>query len=453
MSIENIRFIAYDINTAPKQPQFKDGLMPSGTYLGLDDPQQDIDARCQLLRRAIDTAYNRIDNLSPPDSDTTLNVFMAPEFLFRGKSGAYQMDETSYAISQLQGLVADDKYSNWVFVFGSIVAMASGDGRLDEAYNFTLLQEGGSAASDDSGARIVMKELMSGIDFISDYANPGGVLLGGVEYLSAGDSGSGREKQQVNYDGAGIFELTGINWAVELCLDHGVGRLQKSPQLPGDKQVQIQLIPSCGMQIQSDSVITADGGLIFNCDGGGFGNSVAKLTSIGSPPVHSLKPVVSQQSLPVCDDPVDLALSPPLAVDIELLYADGAGQVVIYPQQEPPPPLTVAGTTETLRWQPNQGTTFTFLLNYDESGQFAALLIRVQLATLNLQDHNYFMPMSLATTDCNKEPVRIHMEEVPGSNGFDIALWCQIEVPGFKFEGVAFELFTQQGQGEPFTIW
>lgn len=454
MTTDTIQFIAYDINTAPKDPQFNAHLMPSGTYLGLANPRQDIDARCMLLQRAMDTAAANLKTVSPPVAEETLKIFMAPEFFFRGNTGAYQMDDVSYAISCLQELAAAPQWERWVFVFGSLVAMADGVGAVAEAYNFVLVQQGGAAAQGDAGARVVMKELMSGIDFVSEHANPGGVLLGGVEYLQAGGAGAGRERQQVNYDGAGIFELAGLNWAVEVCLDHGASRLQRSPQLPGEPLVQLQLVPSCGMTVTQNAIITGDEGWVFNCDGGGGGSSVNGVTLAGSPPVRQLHAVTAQLSLAVDDAVVELPSSPPVAVSVDQLFASGAGKVVLYPPLASPPQQFVPGTSLKLpTWQAAKGVSFNFELNYGVDGGFNTLMCRATLDTLDLHNHDYFMPMQLSTLDRNKAAVRIAMRQMAGTGEYHGALWCDIDVPGFRFHGVAIEYYSTQSGGTPDTVW
>ena len=449
MSDATIRFIAYDINTAPKNATFDAHSMPSGIYLGLDDPYHDIDARCCLLERAIAVAAAQLPSTSPPE-DGPLNVFMLPEFFFRGAQGAYQMVQADYTIRRLQQIAA--QWENWVFVFGSIVAVSATTQADDEVYNFALVQQGGSAAQGDAGARLVMKELMSGIDFISQHANPGGTLLGGVEYIDAGSHGAGREYQQLNYDGSGIFDLCAMTWALEICLDHGDGRLQRSPQLPGSHQVQLQLIPSCGMEVELDSVVTVEGGLVFNCDGGGYGNGVNRLSADGSPPHRQMDPIAALSSNAVPDTPIELD-SPPQAVAVDQLYARGAGSVVIYPPLQVPAPSTVGGTTRTLDWAAAPDVGFSFDFHFAEDGSLSALLCRMTLASLDFHDHDYFLPLIMDTQDRNKRPVKVEIRTRSGSAGYDGALWCRIAVPGFNFEGVAVEYYTDLARGEPFTIW
>jgi hypothetical protein len=453
MSNHPIRFIAYDINTAPKDPTFVDGYMPSGIYLGLDDPRQDIEARCLLMERAINTAAAQLAGVSPPDSEDTINVFMAPEFFFRGDNGAYQMDEVSYAIERLQSLAAAPVWEKWVFVFGSLVATFVDDSGGGVAYNFALVQQGGVTAYGDSGARVVTKELKSGIDFISTHANPGGILWGDVGHMPSGDPGPGRELQQANYDGAGIFDLNDITWALEICLDHGVGRLQRSPQLPGEKVVQVQLVPSCGMEVQEFSVVAGDGGLVFNSDGGGFGNTVNQVAIAGSPPVRQLHPVAAIADAAVDASNIELQSSPPRSVPISDLFAAGSGKVVLYPLQLSPLPQMVAGTVKTLQWPAAEGAAFTFMLHYDVHNAFIGLMCRIQLASLDFHDHDYFMPIRLATEDREKKPVQISMRQIKGTEGYDAAIWCDINVPGFRFDGVAFEFHDDAGKGEPYVIW
>jgi len=280
MPYQQVQYIAYVINTAPQR---NNGIK---TYLGLPDAAEDIDARCQLILRAIQTAQANIAQSSPPEAPgTTLKIFLAPEFYFRGSTGAYDMDSVQLAISALQNMVKGDEWNDWLFGFGSILGLSAptfpyppyniNPAAKKEVYNFTLLQRGGSANQGPQGANVVTKELKSGIDFITQTqsANNTDILIGNVNYLPpASSSGPGRERQQLNYDGAGICTISDITFGVEICLDHSaetapgvyVGRLQQSPQLPNEPQIQIQLIPSCGMTIHNAQVMTEINGYVFH---------------------------------------------------------------------------------------------------------------------------------------------------------------------------------------------
>jgi len=321
-----------------------------------------------------------------------------------------------------------------------------------EVYNFAPVQQGGVAAQGDTGARVVMKELMSGVDFIALVANPGGLLLGDVEHLPASTTGSlGREQQEVNYDGAGVFELAGITWGLEVCLDHSatVRRLQKSPQLPGENLIQLQVVPSCGMGIQAPSVITQAGGYVFNCDG--YGTTSHSDLAQQVPPLAS---VALLSSTPVDDAPIALqSTSPVLDVPISSLYARGPGVVNIYPASPIPAQQTVPGSTVTLNWPASPDYQFIFQLVYGSTGNFATLLCEIRSKKTNFYGNNYFLPLSLHTQDSLKQDVRIQMNMVPGSSPYAGGVWCKISVPGFVFEGHAFEFSATVDGPAPMTVW
>jgi len=458
MAYTDVQFIGYVLDTSPQTNP--DG---SQTYLGLNDPQLDIEARCELMLRAMQTARDALQQQSPPaPTGDTLKVFVAPEFFFRGALGAYQMDDVQLVIATLQRMAADPQWEDWAFVFGTVLGVSSptlptppydiDPLATQEVYNFAPVQLGGVAAQGDTGARVVMKELMSGVDFIAAAANPGGLLLGDVEHLPASNtSGLGREQQEVNYDGAGVFSLAGITWGVEVCLDHSstVRRLQKSPQLPGENLIQLQIVPSCGMGIQAPSVITQTGGYVFNCDG--FGASSHSSLAQQVPPLVN---VAFSSSTPVSDAPITLQrTSPVVDVAVSSLYARGPGVVNIYPPSAIPAQQTVPGNTITLTWPASPDYQFIFQLVYGSTGAFVTLVCEIRSKKTNFYGNNYFLPLLLQTQDSLKQNVRIQMSMVPGSSPFAGAVWCKINVPGFVFEGNAFEFSASYTGLAPVTIW
>jgi hypothetical protein len=477
MPYTNVQFIGYSIDTAPRDNVDRTetylGLLgtrldPEKAHQGLPNPQfaRDTQARCELMTRAIHTALANLPQASPPEAaGTTLKVFLAPEFFFRGPDGAYPMDDVQVVIATLQHIAADEQWADWVFGFGTILgtsAPAVGSppeidpNAMKEVYNFTLIQKGGVASQGDAGARVIMKELMSGIDFIKQDANPGGILLGEIEPLELSEAGGpGREQQSVNYDGAGIFDLDGITWGVDICLDHLVGRLQRSPQVPGASEVQIELVPSCGANINPNNVIAAPGGYVFNVDG--HNGSHAKLQRVVPPPTT----VTSCKSYPVDGSNIVLAdISPAEEVAINQLYRNGAGQVVIYDAVPVPAPSKVQGTIKTLRWQASADYQLKFDLIYDALGVFKTLLCEVVSSKTNFEKKNYFLPLALKTWSKsavrNGAPdpdVKISVGSSPGSGSFDCAVWCKIDVPGFDFEGNAFQFNKRADADPPETIW
>ena len=445
MPYTQIRFVGYAIDTAPI-------TNPNGseTYLGLPNPKLDIEARCLLMQSAMNLAYAHLPELSPPaPPGSTLTVFLAPEFYLRGTTGAYQMDDVQIALALLQDIAGDPKWDDWVFAFGTIIGSSDlprkwydffGWWQKYEVYNFSLFQQGGDQNKGPTGAQVIMKELMSGIDFISGRANPGGLLLGSVQHLPASNpSGPGRERSLVAYDGAGIFTADGITWALDICLDHLQQRLQRSPQLPGEEKVRVQLVPSCGAYIQPTDVISAPGGYVFNVDG--HNGSFARLGQVQTVPPQP--PLPNPQNYPVSNAPYVLPhTSPPVTVAPNQLYRFGAGKVVLYPPLPIPAPEPVPGSFITLNWKASPSYRITFKLAYDGNNRFQTAMCLIQSTEIDFHNNNYFLPLNLRTLDRANNPVRISVKLVAGSHGFDYGIWCEIHVADFNFDGNAVEFST-----------
>jgi hypothetical protein len=450
MTYSKVQFVGYVIDTFPDDTR---------GYLGLANPQQDIEARCALMQRAIRTAADAVAKVSPqPQAGDVLTVFMAPEFFFRGAAGAYEMDEVQTAIAALQGLTADAAWDDWVFGFGTIVGKSSPTQGApnSEIYNFALIQEGGVAASGPAGARVVMKELISDIDFLAMSPNPAGIVAGEVEAPASGPSGPGRETQRVAYDGAGIFSLRGLTWAADICLDHLDGRLIRSPQLPGEQQVQVQLVPSAGAQITPDGICTMPGGFVFNVDGSG--NWLinpgqwrgADLQRIDNPPAS----LPSSGAFPVSADGLTLnSTSPVVDVAVSQLYRNGPGQIILFSVQPIPAAQLVPGTRKVLAWPASDDYTFEFNLIYDASQKLTTVLVAPQGGKVNFNGHSYFLPLAMNAIDRQGQPISIEAKRLAGTGGYDLSIWCRIKAPGFIFEGLVLQADATL-PGKPVdTIW
>jgi hypothetical protein len=448
MPYTSLQFIGYAIDTAPKESK-------PPVYLGLDNPLQDIEARCQLMLRAMTTAKSHLPQSSPPSGEI-LTVFLAPEFFFRGKQGAYQIDQTHVAIARLQEIASAPEWTDWTFGFGTIVGVFGDETSLQDAViNFALIQQGGLEEQSSSGSRIVMKEYMSNIDFI-DEASAEGLLLENVRHLKPINlPGPGREQQRFDYDGAGIFNLGGLTWAAEICLDHTLqsgGRLIQSPQLPGENEVQVQLIPSCGASIRQVHVVAQTGGYALNVDGqhgprSNLEQVIAPAQTIPIPPTVSYN--VNNGDIVLND------ASPPVDVPISELYADGPGKVVIYAPIAPlavPPSLKVQGMVRQAVWQASVDYKFSFDLIYDSAGNYVTVLCEVTSSKIDFFGFKYFLPLQVARDDSNGKPVIIKNRLIPGTGGFDLAVWCKIAVPDFDFEGIAFQFGKIYGTPVE-TIW
>ena len=151
-----------------------------GVYPGYDDSKADIAGRIAVMERAIEAS------LEAPDLDTsndTLKIFLAPEFFFRGPVGAYSADDPALLElgDSLRSMVANTKWQDWVFVFGSIIGsnkMAPEKktnltgGPLWDTYNFAIVQRGNSPERHTH-----FKRYISGIDFLVSVPDHPGALL------------------------------------------------------------------------------------------------------------------------------------------------------------------------------------------------------------------------------------------------------------------------------------
>lgn len=115
-------------------------------YLGDDDPMMDIQKRLRILKEAVETAWHNAQENSDPQKNV-LKVFVAPEFFWRGgRNGAYAFTAAKkvgvanftpsgqgpsslelcgpicYILEELQAYIAQERFADWLFLFGTIVA-------------------------------------------------------------------------------------------------------------------------------------------------------------------------------------------------------------------------------------------------------------------------------------------------------------------------------------------
>jgi hypothetical protein len=222
-----------------------------------------------------------------------LKVFIASKFYFRSMYGGYTdmkyfdgegagRDPNSI-VGGLANAVQDECWKDWLFVFGTSVVVVgpfispeTNNPKLSRkiaVLNTALVQKGCYANEDErtSKAVAVVKDYKSGEDF-GDYPDvkfknddlayfPPGLISYASEVNTPGQRAGG------GYNSGSIFMLDNITFGLEVCADHGMGRLRKATPLAGDVFVQIQLISSGGMIMFPASVATLKGGLVSNVDG------------------------------------------------------------------------------------------------------------------------------------------------------------------------------------------
>jgi hypothetical protein len=334
---EEIVCIGYDLPTGEfdKSKQNPVDNRKGVVYSGISNDQLDMQGRAHELKKVIRTAYqlyecslgrnNSIVLAYLGNHRTTsfepikrLKIFMAPEFYFRGKTGAYAIERLFDLLPMMREETKDGKYADWLFVLGSCVCFTvkhkdvpdhvknpvrvkafveTEEGVILE--NFAVIQKGGFANGDGAHDYYVEKEYVSHIDYDrpltgkgSDYSSEKRVaMVGGSDRKAMAPPGSrdvGGKTKTLDEGGRGgcIFKMDGITFGLEVCLDHLKGRLKKATD-NGD--VKIQLIPSAGASIKPENCLP--GVVVFNVDGGSSHHVVVQDRRRGTPVVSSSKRV------------------------------------------------------------------------------------------------------------------------------------------------------------------
>lgn len=91
-------------------------------YLGRDTEEDDLGSRVHVMKAAIKQVYDSASIDKNPTGESILKVFMAPEFYFRGRQGAYSLDLVSTIMEQMAVETKDDKYKDWLFIYGTAIS-------------------------------------------------------------------------------------------------------------------------------------------------------------------------------------------------------------------------------------------------------------------------------------------------------------------------------------------
>ncbi|CAB9497224.1 expressed unknown protein [Seminavis robusta] len=162
-------------------------------YLGRTNPKEDVRQRLQIMTDAVAKAEKVADK-----DESTLKIFIAPEFFWRGKDGAYffynesaptksqaehdeyftqeELDddcaEVCLILKGLEALVAQPQYKDWLFLFGTVIVsevLPKEDTYDYLFYNFAPVYRGyDPEETDHYGKRfLVPKRYVSNIDFLT----------------------------------------------------------------------------------------------------------------------------------------------------------------------------------------------------------------------------------------------------------------------------------------------
>lgn len=177
LQYKNIQFIGLCLSTTPGDLKSIEGMSDDGRYLGDPDMESDIDARMSLVAKLISEIHPAVTK-----NNETLNVFVLPEFFFRGSTGAYlrsgKENPYQFFTTKFGSLIRFMKdYENCLLVAGSVLSstiaydkneekepgkslIETGDNLLDIYYRLYPKQEEGAEGSNHPS----MHELLKMID-------------------------------------------------------------------------------------------------------------------------------------------------------------------------------------------------------------------------------------------------------------------------------------------------
>ena len=305
-------------------------------YMGHKNVTRDVNDRLAIMKDAVERAYR-----ASAKESNTLKIFVAPEFFFRGKSGAYTVKRSSHdepifneddgsctsemcqILTGLETIVADERFKDWLFLFGTVIVaevLPTEDEYDYLFYNFGLLYKGYDPAISGHEAKrfIVPKRYVSTSDFLTEGRSMTGVEQADTmeifETASSQKMDSAIDQNRVifpmnkTYDRNlwykykeelssldyimieyGWFQMDGLTLTVEICLDHDlrsaltaylVDSALPSPTLIPSSldgrvdyveiprhQAQLSLVSSAGMTASAPSLALAHGGSIILQDG------------------------------------------------------------------------------------------------------------------------------------------------------------------------------------------
>ncbi|KAG7367351.1 hypothetical protein IV203_030022 [Nitzschia inconspicua] len=205
-------------------------------------------------------------------SPDVLKIFLLPEFTFRGPFGAYSLSdlkEGGLLLSvggMISNLINDPKFENWLLFFGTIIMAQSSycsdssekpweaEGQyLEEGeimyFSFAPIVKGGSEVLTSKFQ--LYKNYISTVDFLdreNGLPNPRKSNI--AKYGDLFDTGDEDMKDSIlNQRGVriiegNVFEIDGIRFGMEICLDHRMGVLWENLQQDNSSLVDVHLITS-----------------------------------------------------------------------------------------------------------------------------------------------------------------------------------------------------------------
>lgn len=171
-----VQYFGFNLFTAPGTEV--DGCFDVGDdmdqcYLGSSKVQEDVSQRMEIMFEAVERLYR--SKLWDP-SNETLKIFMLPEFYWRGKQGAYRIQNGTERVSHptaqwISHRFVQERFKHWLIVDGTVVmAQRASDGI--SYFNFAPVHVGGTNLT-----FLRFKHFISTIDFLRQAPRESGPLV------------------------------------------------------------------------------------------------------------------------------------------------------------------------------------------------------------------------------------------------------------------------------------
>jgi len=304
----HVQYIAYQVPTFGKIVHSGDDLTDTAIDKKIKGMLTDDDER-RRVKRLYDVVMAAKGQDKVDSSDTTLKIFVAPEFYFKSSKTEAKLFGYSYSFNTMQNIMEclhvlfkeNAELANWLIIPGSIVSMLPGRGWArailpkvgsgsiyeNDPKDMSYLNTVPAIKGGDPEAPLtyVHKRLISHIDgspFAGNLFDNPFAIRNDPLYNTEDLLGSWSENK------ANIFKVDNITFGLEVCLDHALEVLKdicqiwkeqeeqekerlnkkgKEYEVKGLPDIDIHLITSCGMAIDPKNVMARKNGYVAICDG------------------------------------------------------------------------------------------------------------------------------------------------------------------------------------------
>ncbi len=253
-----------------------------GGYLEAGEPTDDWNMKYSRLLDVMDSTPDRYKQFFKDNSENSLLLFILPEYFFNSNESPHKEETLGFIIDYLKTI--NKIHEKMLLIGGSIPWYRREEDNTLKTYVSTPVLYNGELVFVSSKLIDVSDSTLSKESYKKFTAKNWGLAVtdkkGIIKY--GNDTSTSRkerleklntlrkylnEKLDIKGD-KDFFELTvdssTLKIGIEICADHGIGRLARNPKVP---ELDLQIIISYGMSLQNSAITVRKGGYIVTCDG------------------------------------------------------------------------------------------------------------------------------------------------------------------------------------------